>query len=62
MRCRKSVAVRAWRWAISSRKSEGKSGEGGRTSAIRVYAFAYFREAATEEGHKAAGHGTFEPA
>ena len=30
---------------------------GGRTSAVRVYALGYFREAATEEGHRAAGHG-----
>ncbi len=31
--------------------------KGGRTSAIRVFAFRYFREATTEEGHHAAGHG-----
>lgn len=30
---------------------------GGRTSAIRVRLVRYFREAATEEGHMAAGHG-----
>ena len=36
---------------------EGRTGEGGRTSAIRVYAFDYFRAAATEDGHAAAGHG-----
>ncbi len=35
--------------------------KGGRTSAIRVFAFRYFREAATEEGHHAAGHGALMP-
>ena len=30
---------------------------GGRTSAVRVFAFEYFRAAATEAGHEAAGHG-----
>ncbi len=30
---------------------------GGRTSALRVYLLRYFREAATEAGHAAAGHG-----
>jgi predicted DNA-binding ribbon-helix-helix protein len=28
-----------------------------RTSAVRTFLLAYFRAAATEEGHKAAGHG-----
>lgn len=31
--------------------------KGGRTSAMRVYVLQYFRAAATEEGHIAAGHG-----
>ncbi len=31
---------------------------GGRTSAMRVYILRYFRTAATEAGHEAAGHGT----
>jgi predicted DNA-binding ribbon-helix-helix protein len=31
---------------------------GSRTSALRIFIFNYFREAATEEGHCAAGHGT----
>lgn len=30
---------------------------GGRTSAVRVFVLEYFRKAATEEGHRAAGHG-----
>lgn len=30
---------------------------GGRTSAVRVRLITYFREAATEGGHVAAGHG-----
>ena len=29
-----------------------------RTSAVRVHALQYFRTAASEEGHRAAGHGT----
>ncbi|MEJ1977394.1 MAG: ribbon-helix-helix domain-containing protein [Acetobacteraceae bacterium] len=39
------------------RRAERTLGAGGRTSAVRVYAFAYFRAAATEEGHQLAGHG-----
>ena len=31
--------------------------KGGRTSALRVYVLGYFKEAATNEGHAAAGHG-----
>jgi predicted DNA-binding ribbon-helix-helix protein len=31
--------------------------EGGRTSAVRVHALQYFRAAATNDGHRAAGHG-----
>jgi len=30
---------------------------GGRTSAVRVFVISYFRDAATEAGHGAAGHG-----
>ncbi|MDE2581334.1 MAG: ribbon-helix-helix domain-containing protein [Rhodospirillales bacterium] len=30
---------------------------GGRTSAVRVFLLEYFRAAATEAGHAAAGHG-----
>ena len=30
---------------------------GGRTSAVRVHVLAYFRRAATETGHRSAGHG-----
>ena len=36
---------------------EGKGPEGGRTSAIRIFTFQYFRVAATEQGHGEAGHG-----
>ncbi len=39
------------------RKVDGGREIGGRTSAIRVFAFNYFRKAATEEGHRLAGHG-----
>jgi predicted DNA-binding ribbon-helix-helix protein len=38
-------------------KVEGEGAEGGRTSAVRVFAFKYFRSAATETGHLEAGHG-----
>ena len=31
---------------------------GGRTSAVRVFVLRYFRDAATDEGHRLAGHGT----
>jgi predicted DNA-binding ribbon-helix-helix protein len=40
------------------RCAELQSTSGGRTSALRVYLLRYFREAATELGHKAAGHGS----
>ena len=36
---------------------EGEGAPGSRTSAIRVFALGYFKAAATEEGHAAAGHG-----
>jgi predicted DNA-binding ribbon-helix-helix protein len=40
------------------RQAERSSGpESGRTSAVRVFALSYFRNAATEHGHEAAGHG-----
>lgn len=35
--------------------------EGGRTSAVRVFVLSYFRNAATETGHRAAGHGSTAP-
>ena len=33
---------------------------GSRTSSVRIYALSYFRAAATEAGHRAAGHGSLE--
>ena len=44
------------------RKIEATDHPGGRTSAVRVFVVAYFREAAIEEGHAAALHGTRLPA
>ncbi len=41
---------------IHMRKMEGTS----LTAAIRVFLMLYFRAATTEEGHKRAGHGSFE--
>jgi predicted DNA-binding ribbon-helix-helix protein len=41
--------------AISSRKSETIT----LTAAIRIFLMLYFKAAATEEGHKRAGHGGF---
>ncbi len=38
------------------RRIEGNN-EAGRTSAVRVHVLQYFRAAATEQGHQAAGHG-----
>ncbi len=40
---------------IASRKSESIT----LTAAIRVFLMLYFRAAATEDGHKRAGHGGF---
>ena len=39
------------------RQIEAIGHSGGRTSAVRVFVLAYFRSAATDEGHEAAGHG-----
>jgi predicted DNA-binding ribbon-helix-helix protein len=39
------------------RRIGAKAPAGGRTSAVRVEVLIYFRAAATEEGHRAAGHG-----
>ena len=39
----------------------GSRPEGGRTSAVRVAILKYFRAAATEEGHRTAGHGALSP-
>jgi len=33
------------------------AGEGGRTSAVRVFLIGYYRAAATDAGHAAVGHG-----
>jgi predicted DNA-binding ribbon-helix-helix protein len=40
------------------RRIGAKARPGGRTSAVRVELIDYFRAAATEEGHRAAGHGS----
>jgi predicted DNA-binding ribbon-helix-helix protein len=37
---------------------EPSAGEGGRTSAVRVFVLQYFRAAATDGGHLQAGHGS----
>lgn len=39
------------------RQVESGRDSGGRTSAVRVFLLQYFRDAATEAGHAAAGHG-----
>ncbi len=36
---------------------EGTGDDGGRTSAVRVHVLQYFRAAATDQGHRDAGHG-----
>ena len=46
--------------AMLVKKVDGGREIGGRTSAIRVFAFNYFRQAATETGHRLAGHGTMD--
>lgn len=43
------------------RQVEARAGNTGRTSAVRVFTLDYFRAAATEAGHRAAGHGTLGP-
>jgi predicted DNA-binding ribbon-helix-helix protein len=35
---------------------------GGRTSAVRVFVLEYFRAAASQSGHEAAGHGSLDRA
>ena len=40
------------------KRIEQRGHPGGRTSAVRVYVLGYFRQAATEAGHRAAGHGS----
>jgi predicted DNA-binding ribbon-helix-helix protein len=40
---------------------ESTAAEGGRTSAVRVHVLQYFRAAATDEGHRSAGHGGLPP-
>ncbi len=37
--------------------ADPRTSEGGRTSAVRVHIVSYFRAAATEDGHRAIGHG-----
>ena len=39
------------------RRIEKRGHPGGRTSAVRVHVLEYFRRAATEAGHRAAGQG-----
>jgi predicted DNA-binding ribbon-helix-helix protein len=39
------------------RQIEAKGHAGGRTSAVRVHVLTYYRDAATEHGHLATGHG-----
>ncbi len=36
---------------------ERTAAEGGRTSAVRIHVLQYFRAAATDDGHRVAGHG-----
>ncbi len=40
------------------RQIESLGHPGGRTSAVRVHLLAYYRRAADEAGHRAAGHGS----
>jgi predicted DNA-binding ribbon-helix-helix protein len=43
------------------RRIEKRGHPGGRTSAVRVHVLEYFRTAAIEAGHRAAGHGALPP-
>jgi len=40
------------------RRIDQRRDRGSRTSAVRVFVLLYFRTAATEEGHRAARHGS----
>jgi predicted DNA-binding ribbon-helix-helix protein len=42
------------------REIEAIGHSGGRTSAVRVFVLEYFRVAASESGHEAAGHGALD--
>lgn len=42
------------------KRVEQRGHPGGRTSAVRVYVLNYFRQAATEAGHIAVGHGSLD--
>ncbi len=46
---------------LCTRISERKDANTSLTAAIRVFALAYFRAAATEEGHMRASHGNGNP-
>lgn len=46
---------------LCSLVSDRKKSETSLTAAIRVFVMAYFRSAATEDGHKTAGHGNEMP-
>jgi predicted DNA-binding ribbon-helix-helix protein len=52
------------RWDMSQlvREIEAAGRSGGRTSSVRVFVLEYFRAAASEPGHEAAGHGRSEHA
>ncbi len=39
---------------------ERRGHPGGRTSAVRVFVLTYFRNAASEDGHRTVGHGLLE--
>ncbi len=43
---------------MAMRAIESAALPGSRTSAVRVHLLRYFRDAATEEGHRLAGHGS----
>ena len=43
--------------AICTMVDDRKGIDGSLTAAIRVFVMAYFREAATDDGHRRAGHG-----
>jgi predicted DNA-binding ribbon-helix-helix protein len=51
-----------WDMGQLIREIETVGRSGGRTSAVRVFVLEYFRAAANEVGHEAAGHGKSERA
>ncbi|WP_051340753.1 ribbon-helix-helix domain-containing protein [Azospirillum halopraeferens] len=58
---RENISVNHLVSRIERRLKETVGGSFNLTSAVRLYLVEYFRAAATEDGHRAAGHGVGDP-